>query len=99
MTQMSGIGAAQIASGATDRTERLTKRDESATSASAPTQAGSAADGVTFSGAGTLLATSVTSGEDIRSAKVEALRSAISSGAYNPPAGAVADKLIRNMLD
>lgn len=50
-----------------------------------------------LSGAGTLLATTNT--DDVRADKIAALKSAIDSGNYNVPAGAVADKLIAHLLE
>ena len=51
----------------------------------------------TLSGAGTLLAAS--DNDDVRPARVAALKSAIDSGTYNVSAGAVADKLIASLLE
>jgi negative regulator of flagellin synthesis FlgM len=57
----------------------------------------SSASTTTLSGTGTLLAASDT--DDVRTDKVAALKSAIDSGTYNVPAGAVADKLINSLLE
>ena len=81
---------------ATDRTTAV-KNTTVSNPLTGTTAAQSSASTTTLSGAGTLLASSNT--DDVRTDKVAALKSAIDSGTYNVPAGAVADKLINSLLE
>ena len=99
MTNMNGISGGFIQGGHTVNKAdvakpELPKLTQTTTKTSAPTQ-----DAASLSGTGSLLAAATTRTGDIRADKVESLRAAIHNGTYNVPAGEVADKLLKNMLE
>jgi flagellar biosynthesis anti-sigma factor FlgM len=67
------------------------------TTSHAPSGAAPQADEASLSSTGGLIAQALGT-SDVRTAKVEAVRSAISDGSYNVPSSAVAGKIIDSML-
>ena len=98
MTNMNGIGSGYIQGGnaidkaATAKTAQP-KLSENATNPMA------SQDGASLSGTGSLMAAAAANTDDVRADKVESLRAAINNGTYNVPAGDVADKILKNMLE
>lgn len=97
MTQTNGIGSSpllQILLGQPDRVSAGNRESAAAVGAGAS----GAVDKAQLSSAGSVLAHAAFANDDVRSAKVDQIKAALADGSYNVSAGAVADKLIQNML-
>ncbi len=82
-----------------ERTERsLTSGQAGSGKNSVPSGLPSQAGEASLSGAGSVLAAAST-GDDVRTDKVAALKAAIDAGSYQVSASDVADKLIHTMLE
>lgn len=96
MTRTQGISAGQPIN-PLDAADRVQGR--TATNASSKVEAaGSEYAVTTLSGTGSLLAASAANGDDVRTDKVAALKTAIDNGTYHVSAAAVADKIIGSLL-
>ena len=97
MSHTNGIGSSPLLTtllGQTDRVGGASAQKGAVTNGTVA----SASDSAQLSSIGSVLAQAVSSLSDVRTDKVESIKSAIASGNYNIPAGAVADKLIESLL-
>ncbi len=99
MTALDGISSLKTTLGSLSVNEAAPASAATQTRAGAQTSATQAtsSDRTSLSLAGGLAA-QATDNSDVRLTKVAELRQAISSGTYNVPASAVADKMVENLL-
>ena len=98
MNITSGIGSAAqalnvMSTNSTNGTDQVKQTNNNGGQTAAVQQA----DNASLTSTAGVLAQAV-NGDDVRTDKVAALQAAITSGTYNVPASAVADKLIQSML-
>ena len=98
MTDTKGVSG-QPPANLIERTERsLTTGQTGSGKSPVPNSLTSQAGEASLSGAGSVLAAAST-GDDVRTDKVAALKAAIHAGSYQVSASDVADKLIHSMLE
>lgn len=100
MAQMNGIGSNALANGLVDRAERSSQADRQSKLTSLDSEKMQGwQDVANFSGAGSVLAVTSASADDVRMDRVASLKAAVDSSNYHVSADAVADKLLNSMLE
>lgn len=95
MSHTSAIGSSQVLQSLLGQSDRVAgSKKETTTEGTAPSRRN---DSASFSTTANLVQASSAT-DDVRTAKVTAIQSAIAAGTYSVPASAVADKLIEHLL-
>ena len=99
MANMTGIGSTPLLHTAVQQSDRAINTRGTSETASGKTGFNPTSDKAALSHAAGALAkaTSIPDSDDARAAKVAQISAAITSGTYQVPAGAVADKLIQHL--
>ena len=95
MAHTNSIASSQVLQGLLTQSDRVSsaKKDTAVQATATPRS-----DSAEFSTAASSLSQVSSATDDVRTAKVAAIQSAIAAGTYSVPADAVADKLIQHLL-